>query len=52
MGNVFLVPCDRVNYDRTADLPVDLTEYPDRPESLTDLEVARFWGARDGDANK
>jgi len=50
--NVFLVPCDPENYDRTVRSPVDLTEYPDRPEPFSEMETARFWGAREGKGNR
>lgn len=42
MANVFLVPCDPGNYDRTVALPVDLSEYSDRPDPLQDMTEARF----------
>jgi len=52
MGDVFLVPCDPGNYGRTVASPVDLREYPDRPDPLQNIDKARFWGARDGKGNK
>jgi len=52
MANVFLVPCDPGNYDRTVSSPVALCEYPDRPDPLQNMTEARFWGARDGEGNQ
>ena len=52
MANVFLVPCDPGNYDRTVGSSVDLSEYPERPDPLQNMTEARFWGARDGDGNQ
>lgn len=52
MENVFLVPCDPGNYDQTVGSPVDLSEYPDRPDPLQNMTTARFWGARDGEGNR
>lgn len=51
-SNVFLVPCDPGNYNRTVSSPVDLTDHPDRPAPLDKMETARFWGARDGEGNR
>lgn len=45
--NVFLVPIEPENFDRTVRSPVDLTEYPDRPEPLADVEEARLWAVAD-----
>ena len=45
--NVFLVPIDSENFDRTVRSPVDLTEYPDRPAALADHEEARLWAVGD-----
>jgi|AntRauTorcE11898_2_1112593.scaffolds.fasta_scaffold02814_7 hypothetical protein len=49
--NIFVAPCDAGNFDRTVTELVDLTEYPDRPEALRNLDSARLWGARDGSRN-
>lgn len=45
--NVFLVPIDPENFDRTVRSSVDLTDYPDRPEPLADVEEARLWAIGD-----
>lgn len=50
--NVFLVPCDPGNFDRTVQSPVDLREYPDRPTPFDEYTEARFWGVRDGEGNR
>lgn len=50
--NVFLVPCDPGNFDRTVGSPVGLEEYPDRPAPLDEYTSARFWGVRDGEGNR
>lgn len=45
---VFLVPCDRENFERTVASTVDLGEYEERPEPLQASEEARLWGVSDG----
>lgn len=50
--NVFLVPCDPGNFDRTVLSPVNMTEISSPPDPLADLTSVRFWGARDGERNK
>ncbi|ELZ36032.1 hypothetical protein [Halorubrum distributum] len=50
-ANVFLVPIDPENFDRTVRSPVDLTDYPDRPEPLADLDEARLWAVDDDSGN-
>lgn len=49
--NVFLVPFDLGNYERTLESTIDLDEYPDRPEQLQDEQTVRFWGVREGTRN-
>ncbi|WP_424014913.1 hypothetical protein ACOZ35_02520 [Halorubrum xinjiangense] len=49
--NVFLVPIDPENFDRTVRSAVDLTDYPDRPEPLADLDEARLWAVDDDSGN-
>lgn len=49
--NVFVVPIDPENFDRTVRSPVDLTDYADRPEPLADLEEARLWAVADDSGN-
>ncbi|ELZ39465.1 hypothetical protein [Halorubrum tebenquichense] len=49
--NVFLVPIDPENFDRTVRSAVDLTEYPDRPAPLADLDEARLWAVDDDSGN-
>ncbi|WP_066417558.1 hypothetical protein [Halorubrum aethiopicum] len=49
--NVFLVPVDPENFDRTVRSAVDLSEYPDRPEPLADVEEARLWAVDDDSGN-
>ncbi|VTT87945.1 hypothetical protein DM2_1279 [Halorubrum sp. DM2] len=49
--NVFLVPIDPENFDRTVRSAVDLTEYPDRPDALADLDEARLWAVDDDSGN-
>ena len=50
-ANVFLVPIDPENFDRTVRSPVDLTEYDDRPDQLADLDEARLWAVDDESGN-
>ena len=50
-ANVFLVPIDPENFDRTVRTPVDLTDYPDRPEPLADLDETRLWAVDDDSGN-
>ncbi|WP_224333522.1 hypothetical protein [Haloprofundus halobius] len=50
--NVFLVPCDPGNFDRTVRSKVDLNDYPDCPDSFADSGEVHFWGARDGSNNR
>lgn len=50
--NVFLAPAGGEGYDRTVESAVELSEYPDRPEPLADLESARFFGVPATDANR
>ncbi|QAU12310.1 hypothetical protein EKH57_06030 [Halorubrum sp. BOL3-1] len=49
--NVFLVPINPENFDRTVRSAVDLTEYPDRPEPLADLDEVRLWAVDDDSGN-
>ena len=49
--NVFLVPIDPENFDRTVRSPVDLTDYPDRPDPLADLDETRLWAVDDDSGN-
>ncbi len=49
--NVFLVPVDPENFDRTVRSAVDLTEYDDRPEPLTAVDEARLWAVDDDSGN-
>ncbi len=49
--NVFLIPVDPDNFDRTVRSPVDLTDYPDRPEPLADADEARLWAVSDDSGN-
>ena len=51
-SNVFLAPCDAGDFDRTVLSEVDLSEYPDRPEELSEMDTVRFWGAREGSRNE
>lgn len=46
--NVFLVPSDPDDFERTVASPVDLDEHDGRPSALEGLDAARLWGARDG----
>lgn len=50
--NVFLAPCDAGNFDQTVLSEVTVTEFPNRPEALSELETVRFWGARKGSRNE
>ncbi|MFC5279136.1 hypothetical protein ACFPM1_10270 [Halorubrum rubrum] len=50
-ANVFLVPVDPENFDRTVRSAVDLSEYPDRPEPLASVEEARLWAVDDESGN-
>ncbi|OYR83100.1 hypothetical protein DJ71_10875 [Halorubrum sp. E3] len=50
-ANVFLVPIDPENFDRTVRSAVDLTEYDDRPDDLADLDEARLWAVDDDSGN-
>lgn len=45
---VFLVPIDQANFERTVSSSVDLTEHEDRPEPLSERDEVRLWGADDG----
>jgi putative restriction endonuclease len=45
--NVFLVPIEPENFDRTVRSPVDLTTYADRPDAIADAEEARLWAIGD-----
>ncbi len=49
--NVFLVPVDPENFDRTVRSAVDLTEYDDRPEPLAAVDGARLWAVSDDSGN-
>lgn len=46
-SNVFLIPCDSSDCERTVLSAIDLTEYPDHPVALADMESVRLWGAGD-----
>ncbi|WP_418280927.1 hypothetical protein [Halorubrum sp. DTA98] len=45
--NVFLVPIDPENFEKTVRSPVDLTDYSERPEPLADADEARLWAVDD-----
>lgn len=45
---VFLVPIDQSNFERTVASPVEPADHPDRPEALPDDGEVRLWGAEDG----
>ncbi|SNR37259.1 hypothetical protein [Halorubrum vacuolatum] len=49
--NVFLIPVNPENFDRTVRSPVDLTDYPNRPEPLANAEEARLWAVADDSGN-
>ncbi len=51
-SNVFLVPCDPGNFDRTVGSAVDLSQYADHPPALSDVGETRLWGAREGPSNQ
>lgn len=44
-SNVFLAACDPEYFDRTVRSPIDLSDDPDRPPALADVESVRLWGA-------
>ncbi|MWV38835.1 uracil-DNA glycosylase family protein [Natrialba sp. INN-245] len=50
--DVFLVPFDHGNFERTMADPVDLAEYPECAPELSGQREARFWGTRDGSRNR
>ncbi len=50
-ANVFLVPIDPENFDRTVRSTVDLTEYDGRPDALADVDEARLWAVADDSGN-
>jgi hypothetical protein len=39
---VFLVPIDQSNFERTVASPVDPADHPDRPEALSDAEGTAY----------
>jgi hypothetical protein len=51
-SNVFLVPCNSDNFDRTVCSEIDVTEYSDYPPALSDVNKVRLWGAREGSNNQ
>lgn len=51
-SNVFLVPVDSPNFDRTVGEGIDLDEFPDHPSFVEGMDLVRFWGARDGSRNR
>jgi hypothetical protein len=50
--DVFLIPADPANYDRTVRSPIDPSTYSDRPDALTANEEVRLWGVRAGSGNR
>lgn len=50
--DVFLAPADGAAYDNTVESAVDVSEYPDRPDPLADLETVRVAGVEATDANR
>lgn len=46
--SVFLASCDAGNFEQTVRSPVDLAEYPDRPDALEGVDAARLWGVTEG----
>lgn len=51
-SNVFLAPCDPGNFDRTVRSEIDLSEYSDEPVALSEKDMVRFWGVREGSRNE
>lgn len=45
---VFLVPIEPENFERTVSSPVDPAEHDDRPDALQDADEVRLWGVGDG----
>lgn len=45
---VFLVPIETANFERTVSSPVDLGEHQDRPDPLPETGEVRIWGAEGG----
>lgn len=45
---VFLVPIDPANFERTVVAGIDPGAHDDRPDELPESEVIRLWGAEDG----
>ena len=48
MSNVFIARCDAEHLDRTVRSEVDLSEYAELPDALSDEETARFLGVPEG----
>lgn len=51
-SQVFLVPCDPENFERTVVSAVNLTDYSEAPDALAGIETVRLWGARTGTQNE
>lgn len=51
-SNVFLVPYDSETFEQTILSEVDLSDYPDRPDELSESESARFWGVEAGSSTE
>lgn len=52
IADVFLTPCDAGNFEQTVLSTVDLSEYPNRPKELSEMDTVRLWGAREGSRNE
>lgn len=51
-SNVFLAAVDPDRFAATLAAPVDLADYPDRPDALADRETARIGAVEPGDRNE
>ncbi|MFC6726774.1 hypothetical protein ACFQE1_20850, partial [Halobium palmae] len=51
-SNVFLVPCDADDFDRTVRTAVEVGDLPERPAALDDASAVRLWGVPDGSSNE
>lgn len=49
---VYLANCDAQDFAETVASAVDLSEYSDPPDALTDANSVRLWGAAEGSSNE
>ncbi len=50
-SNIFLARSDPEDFEQTVLSEIELSDYPDHPEALSDMDTVRFFGAPEGRKN-